>query len=320
MSAALDPSKPPHVLVLVGPTAVGKTEVAVELASQLNGEIVSVDSMQVYRGMDIGTAKPSGQQLARVPHHLIDIVDVSQPFDAAQWVAHAQKVIRSIQANDKLTILCGGTGLYLRALFDGLGQAPSSSAALRAQLAATPLSELLQELQIKDPDSYARIDRQNSRRVIRAVEVLRLTGNPFSDQRAAWRASSVQASSWPPVFGLSRDRHDLVQRIDSRVDLMFATGLVAETEALLKTGLANNPTALQALGYRQVFEYRQGQRSLEETIELVKIRTRQFAKRQMTYFRRQFSVEWTCVEAGATMDQIARQIAADWNSLQPGRV
>jgi tRNA dimethylallyltransferase len=301
------------VLILVGPTAAGKSELALCLALRLGGELISVDSMQVYRGMDIGTAKPSAEERARVPHHLIDLVEVSQPFDAAQFVAHARKAIEQVLARGKLPILCGGTGLYLRALFEGLGEAPARSAELRAELGATPLPDLLKELANCDPATFARIDAQNPRRVIRAVEVIRLTGKAYSLQRASW---NNRASLWPLTVGLQRERDDLVQRIQRRVDQMFQRGLVAETEALLKVGLRTNPTAMQALGYRQVAEYLEGTRSLSETVELVKSRTRQYAKRQMTWFTRQCAVDWIRLEPADSVAEVVAKAAHRWERVR----
>ena len=182
-------------------------------------------------------------------------------------------------------------------------------AQVRALLEATPLCELLCELQERDPLTFERIDRKNRRRVIRALEVIRLTGKPFSVQRAAWSKSSSGSPAKARFFGLARSAEDLCRRISARVDDMFHWGLVAETEQLLERGLAKNPTALQALGYRQVAEYLQGVRSLPETIELVKIRTRQFAKRQMTWFRRQFALTWIHLSADESPKQVAEQIA-----------
>ena len=256
-------------LLLAGPTAVGKSEIALLLAEQLNGEILSVDSMQVYRGLDIGTAKPSPADRARVPHHLLDVVDLTGLFDAGQFADLARKAAADIQSRNRLPILCGGSGLYFKAFLEGLGEAPPADAKLRALLEATPLPELLRELAQLDPVTYERIDRQNPRRVIRAVEVIRLTGKPFSEQRARWGgtpgaagmsgspgASPHQGESTlgprPPAcfLGLRRSGSELRDRIDARVDDMFRRGLVAETEHLLKLGLADNKTALQALGYR----------------------------------------------------------------------
>ncbi|HVV71470.1 MAG TPA: tRNA (adenosine(37)-N6)-dimethylallyltransferase MiaA, partial [Verrucomicrobiae bacterium] len=178
-------SEPP-LLLLAGPTAVGKTEIALRLADRLNGEIVSVDSMQIYRGLDIGTAKPSHAERALVPHHLIDILELQEGFDANRFVQLATAVIAEIRSRARLPILCGGTGLYFKAFLEGLGHSPPGDPALRKQLEQIPLAELLAELKEKDPASFDRIDRQNPRRVIRAVEVIRLTGRPFSEQRARW--------------------------------------------------------------------------------------------------------------------------------------
>jgi tRNA dimethylallyltransferase len=286
-----DPTSPGRLLGLAGCTAVGKSDIALPLAQRLNGEIVSVDSMQVYRGMDIGTAKPTPEQRALVPHHLVDVVDVFTPFDAAQFVRRAREAVAQIHARGRLPILCGGTGLYFKAFFEGLGESPPADPALRASLEATPIEELLSELARLDPITFNRVDRNNPRRVIRALEIIRLTGMPCSVQRAEWSTSS----GVPPgvaLYGLSRANADLQHRIATRVDTMFQRGLVAETQALIEAGLGNNRTALQALGYRQVVEHLQGLRSLDHTIDLVKTRTRQFAKRQTTWFRRQMSVAW----------------------------
>ncbi len=175
---------------LAGPTAVGKSAVAFALAEKFGGEIISVDSMQVYRGLDIGTAKPSPAERAHVPHHLIDVCDLHEAFDAAQFIRLAQKAVAEIQSRDKTPIFCGGTGLYFKAFLDGLGEAPATDAKLRAELEAAPLEKLLEELRERDPATFEKIDRQNPRRVIRAVEVIRLTGKKFSEQRAEWKTAS----------------------------------------------------------------------------------------------------------------------------------
>ena len=301
--------RPPLPLLLAGPTAVGKSDIAVLLAEQLGGEIISVDSMQVYRGLDIGTAKPSPEERARVPHHLIDVVDLTEQFDAAQFIGLAHRAVADIQGRGRLPILCGGTGLYFKAFLEGLGQVPPADAALRAALQTTPLPELLRELAEHDPVTYARIDRQNPRRVIRAIAVIRLTGQPFSTQRADWQPATRNTQHAANCIGLARSPADLQQRIDARVDGMFRRGLVAETEALLKRGLAQNQTALQALGYRQIVEHLRGERSLTETIALVKIRTRQFAKRQMTWFRRQLRLTWINLEPQGSAEAVVKMIA-----------
>jgi tRNA dimethylallyltransferase len=243
--------------------------------------------MQVYRGLDIGTAKPSPEEQQRIRHHLIDNAELNESFDAARFIALAKAAVSEIQSRHKVPIFCGGTGFYFKAYLDGLGDAPPADPLLRSQLQAAPLNELLHELQQRDPVTYEKIDRQNPRRIIRAMEVIRLTGKPFSEQRAAWKLSTHRN-----LFGITRPPSELLDRIHTRVDEMFRCGLVAETEALLKRGLEQNQTAMQAIGYKQVVEHLRGERSLPETIELVKIRTRQFAKRQLTWFRRQMHLQW----------------------------
>ncbi len=309
-------------IFLVGPTACGKSAVALALAENIGGEIISVDSMQVYRGLNIGTAKPSAGERARVPHHLIDVVELTEPFDAARFVELARRDEADIRMRGNTPIFCGGTGLYFKAYLEGLGSAPPSDAKLRAELEAIPLDQLLRELSQYDPVTYERIDRQNPRRVIRALEVIRLTGKPFSEQRAEWQPSrssrgdeaptdtdqSLLTSAATKIFGLVRSNEDLHGRINARVDEMFARGLVEETRALLNRGLEQNKTAMQAIGYRQVVEHLRGERSVAETIELVKSKTRQFAKRQMTWFRRQLSVQWIPVETPDDVHSLAEQI------------
>jgi tRNA dimethylallyltransferase len=284
----------PLPVFLAGPTAAGKSAVALELAERISGEIISVDSMQVYRGLDIGTAKPSPDDQKRVPHHLIDVAGLDESFDAARFVSLANAAAAGIRSRGRVPIFCGGTGLYFKAFLEGLGGAPPSDPKIRAELELTPLETLLTELEQRDPATFQKVDRQNSRRVIRALEVIRITGRPFSGQRADWQAGRPAVPGH--FIGLTRPAGELSDRIRRRVDEMFANGLVAETGALLQRGLAKNPTALQALGYRQIVEHLRGERPLAETIELVKIRTRQYAKRQLTWFRRQMKLDWITLE------------------------
>ncbi len=303
-------SQPPTLLLqpilLAGPTAVGKSQVALQLAERLGGELVSVDSMQVYRGLDIGTAKPTAQERARVPHHLVDIVDLTEAFDAARFMQLARQTVSEIQARGHVPILCGGTGLYFKVFLEGIGEGRPADAALRAELEATPLPELLRELAERDPLTYERMDRQNPRRVFRALEVLRLTGKPISEPRPPGIAEG--GGRRPECcLGLARGSGDLQRRIGERVEEMFRRGLVAETEQLLAGGLAQNRTAMQALGYRQVVEHLQGARPLPETIELVKIRTRQYARRQMTWFRRQMRLNWLHIEPGDAAETLVEK-------------
>jgi tRNA dimethylallyltransferase len=299
----------PRPVFIAGPTAVGKSEIALLLAEKIGGEIITADSMQVYRGLDIGTAKPSPAERARVPHHLIDICDLTENFDAAQFIRLAQKAVEEIQSRNKVPIFCGGTGLYFKAFLSGLGEAPGTDPELRAELEAASFESLLHELRERDPAAYEKIDKQNPRRVIRAVEVIRLTGKKFSEQRAEWTTQRVGATDGK-IFCFTRQPADMHARINARVDVMFARGLVEETRALLQQGLAENKTAMQAIGYRQVVEYLRDERSLTETIELVKSRTRQFAKRQLTWFRRHGSCEWLELP-GEPVEEILKRCSLD---------
>jgi tRNA dimethylallyltransferase len=306
--AASSPLAQPHPVFLTGPTATGKSAIALALAEKIGGEIISVDSMQVYRGLDIGTAKPSPAERARVPHHLVDICDLNEAFDAAQFVRRAQTAVAEIRSRGKTPIFCGGTGLYFKAYLSGLGEAPAAQPELRAELEAAPFAALLQELRESDPAAYEKIDKQNPRRVIRAVEVIRLTGKKFSEQRAEWKTRDEQPAPGN-FFCFTCAAAELRKRIDARVDEMFQRGLVAETEQLLKHGLAENQFAMQAIGYRQVVEHLRGEHPLTETIEQVKIRTHQFAKRQLTWFRRYGSGQWIELPPGETMEATLAKIA-----------
>ncbi|HEX7654867.1 MAG TPA: tRNA (adenosine(37)-N6)-dimethylallyltransferase MiaA, partial [Verrucomicrobiae bacterium] len=284
-------------IFIAGGTASGKSALALALAENLGGEIVSVDSMQVYRGLNIGTAKPTAAELARVPHHLVDICNLTEAFDAAQFIRRAQTAVADIQARQRVPIFCGGTGMYFKAYLDGLGEAPPADPALRQTLEQLPYADLLAELKANDPAAYEKIDKQNPRRVIRAVEVIRLTGKKFSEQRAEWKTPATTAPATRHIC-LRRAPEDQHARINARVDEMFAHGLVAETKALLDQGLAQNQFAMQAIGYRQVVEHLRGERDLAATIELVKIKTRQFAKRQLTWFRQYSRGQWIDLPAG----------------------
>jgi tRNA dimethylallyltransferase len=294
-------------LFLGGPTASGKSRVGFLLAEKLGGEIISVDSMQVYRGLDIGTAKPSAEERSRVAHHLVDILDLNEAFDAAQFASRAQAAAADILKRGRVPIFCGGTGLYFKALLDGLGEAPDSDPVLRAELEQSPLEALLLELQERDPETYERIDRKNPRRVFRAVEVLRLTGQTVTSQRARWETESPGDTVF--FAGLERDPEDLKRRIDLRVDEMFAQGLEDETKRLLERGLEANRWAMQAIGYRQVVDYLRGGPSREETIALIKQRTRKYSKKQMTWFRRQARVQWFPVASDESLQKIADAVA-----------
>jgi tRNA dimethylallyltransferase len=263
--------------------------------------------MQVYRGLDIGTAKPSPADRARVPHHLIDVCDLTESFDAAKFARLAQKAAAETQSRGHVPVFCGGTGLYFRAFLSGLGEAPSANSGLRVELEALPFEALLRELRERDLEAYEKIDKQNPRRVIRAMEVIRLTGKKFSEQRADWK-SEVRSPKSEVIFALTRKVDDLHARLNARVDEMFRRGLVDETRELLQRGLEQNQTAMQAIGYRQVVEHLRGGISLPETIGQVKIRTRQFAKRQLTWFRRQLNPEWIELKPDESLETVVANL------------
>lgn len=279
------------------------------LAEQLGGEIISADSMQVYRGLDLGTAKPTPADRARIPHHLLDVAALEEAFNTARWLDLARAALDDIHQRGRIAIVCGGTGLYFRALLHGLDSVPPANPEVRADLESIPLPDLLAELAERDPAEFATIDRANRRRVVRALEVIRLTGRPFSAQKTGGR--NATPGPRPAVFVLRREPADLRQRIERRVDRMFAGGLVEETRRLLERGLAGNRTAIQALGYRQVVEHLRGQRDLAGTIALVKQRTWQFARRQMTWWR-PWPVRWTEVAVDEPVDVTAAAIEQIW--------
>ena len=280
------------VIYITGATASGKSALAMRLANRLGGEIISVDSMQVYCGLNIGTAKPSAQEQNEIQHHLIDVAQLSEAFDAAQFVSLAQQALKLIWKRGRVPIFCGGTGLYFRALIEGLGESPPGDESLRDELALMPIESLVAELQIKDPEAAKQVDLKNPRRVLRAIEVIRLTGRPYSEQRIGWNNVDKAPQN---LFCISREVDVLNQRIHKRVDEMFNQGLVEETQTLIKKGLRNNRNACQALGYRQVLDLLDGKLDLENVVHQVKTKTRQFAKRQRSWFRNQMKckfLEW----------------------------
>jgi tRNA dimethylallyltransferase len=283
-----------QTVFLVGPTAVGKSAVALELARLIEVEIVSADSMQVYRGMDIGTAKPTVAERARVPHHLIDMCEVRDAFDAKRFVDLAPPTIASIHARGKTALVAGGTGLYVRALRHGLFEGPSRNEEVRARLEKISAAQLFEELQRVDPMTAQRIDRHNPRRLVRALEVFHETGRPISELQRQWLNDEPRNDA-SPLFCLSRDRDDLYARIEKRIDEQVAAGWVDEVRRLLPLGVEKNATAMQAAGYRELIAHVRGDLSLDEAVALIKTRTRQLAKRQLTWFRREPQVDWIAI-------------------------
>jgi len=276
-------------IYLAGPTAVGKTDFAVLLAETLNGEIICVDSMTVYRALNIGTAKPSPQQRARITHHLVDVAELNQEFDAAQFCSRAEKAEHEIRSRGKIPIFCGGTGLYFKTYIHGLDPTPIRQIERRLELETWDLARLVARLKNLDPRAALTIDLHNPRRVIRAVEIVESNKRPLDESRLFWgHAAPLRRGLF---YFLNRSREDLVPRIESRVEEMFKLGLVGETRSLIEQGLLQNRTACQAIGYRQVIEHLQGKLSLPAAIDLVKIKTRQYAKRQVTWFKTQIGIQ-----------------------------
>lgn len=296
-------------LYLTGATASGKSKLALELAELLDGEIITVDSMQVYRAMDIGTDKPSPEERRRVPHHLVDILEIHESFDAGAFIKHALAAREEILKKGKTPIFCGGTGMYFKAWLQGLLDIPAAPIALREKLAAMSLEVLREKLRTVAPQDYEKIDIQNRRRVERALEIYLMSGQESTQKKTQWREPR---SENPFCIILQRDKDSLRERIHLRVDEMFRRGLVEETESLLRLGLEKNRTAMQAIGYRQVAAYLRGEGgTLAETIEEVKTRTRQFAKRQRTWFRSQMPYARE-LEAAQEVNKQAQQIAEEY--------
>ena len=281
--------KKPNILAVVGPTASGKTALAVELAHLFDGEVICCDSMQIYREMSIGTAKPTEEEKRGVPHHLFDIKDPDEPFSAMEYATLAEEAVQDILSRGKLPVFCGGTGLYLDAfLRGGMPDTPGADPALRDELAAFAEAHgaeaLHAELAAVDPESAALSHPNNLRRVIRALEIYKLTGVPKSewDRRSREVPSRYNAAVLGLVF---QSRALLYDRIDRRVDIMLKDGLLEETRALLDAGVfERSPTAAAAIGYKELLPFLRGESALEDAVNELKTATRRYAKRQLTWF------------------------------------
>lgn len=279
---------------LTGPTASGKTQVGLELAERLNAEIISLDSMAIYRGMDIGTAKPTPAEQERCPHHLIDIVDPTEQFSVSQYVAEAHRVVAEIRERGREPLFVGGTPLYLKALLRGIYPGPPADwqfrQAVERDLQNADVTALHARLAMIDPLAAAKLHPNDKRRIIRALEVFRLTGQPLSHQQLHF--DEGHPASECRVFVLGWPRAELHARIERRVDGMFEQGLVEEVRGLLERYGSLGRTAAQAVGYREVCAHLAGERDLPATMEAVRVRTRQFARRQETWFRRLSECRW----------------------------
>jgi tRNA dimethylallyltransferase len=277
------------LLVLVGPTACGKTALALELAERCPLEVVSADSRTVYRGMDIGTAKPSHAERTRVPHHLIDVVDPDEPYSLATYQQQALAAIADIQARGRLAVLVGGAGLYVSAVCDGLPLPDvPPDVEFRTAIEARGAAVLQARLAEVDPQSARRIDPRNVRRMIRALEVHHATGVPFS----AWQSRRFELPFRPVFVGLDVERRELYRRIDARIDAWVSGGLVDEVRGLLDAGYAPSLPSMSGLGYREIARFLGGELALDDAVALFKQATHQYAKRQLTWFRRDTRIRW----------------------------
>ncbi|MEX2160037.1 MAG: tRNA (adenosine(37)-N6)-dimethylallyltransferase MiaA [Dehalococcoidia bacterium] len=302
----------PPLVAIVGPTATGKTALAVRLAEHFGGEIVNADSRQVYRGMDIGTAKPSAAELSNARHHLVDIVDPDEPFSLGSYLDLAHEALDDCWSRGVLPLLTGGTGQYVWALLEGwqvprVPPDPELRAALEAQAARDGAESLLRRLDEVDPEYGARVDRNNLRRVIRALEVFERTGRPISSCQSREPLDARSA-----IVGLTCERMELYRRIDERVDAMMAAGLLDEARGLVERGYGRELPAMSGIGYRQICQHLSGELSLEEAVERIKTETHRLARMQYTWFRLDDSrIHWLDVAAGDPYAEALRIVESE---------
>lgn len=297
----------PRLIVIVGPTAVGKTEVAIKIAREWGAEIISADSMQVYRFMDIGTAKPSAEERSLVPHHLLDVVNPDAQFNAAIFIELANNVVRKLYGLKKPVFVVGGTGLYVKALLGGLFQGPNANDELRKfykqELRQFGKEYLYEKLKMKDEKAASQIDKNDVVRIIRALEVLDLCGESIVEKQKVHNFSCNLYDSIK--IGLTVDRSSLYEKIDQRSDKMIRDGLVGEVEGLIAAGYEETLKPMQALGYKHIVRYLKGTCSIEEAVGLIKRDTRHYAKRQMTWFGADKEIVWN---SPSDVDDIRKKI------------
>ncbi len=302
-----------EVLILVGPTASGKTEVGIGLARELDGEIVSADARQVYRAMDIGTAKPTPEEQSRARHHMIDLVWPDQDYSAGRFAQDAVPAIRGIVQRGKRAIVVGGSGLYIRALVDGFSTMPEIPIEVRDRIAAEaqadPATSFLRLKQV-DPEAAARLHPNDRQRITRALEVYEASGRPLSEFQSRPAASPMP---WPcRWFGLQMCRQMLYDRIDSRVDQMLADGLIDEARGLRERGYGPHLNALKTFGYREVYLHLDGGPSQDQTVRQIKQGTRRYAKRQLTWFRPESRIEWVAAGGEDPVLEILKALDTGW--------
>ncbi|MBS4194075.1 tRNA (adenosine(37)-N6)-dimethylallyltransferase MiaA [Lederbergia citri] len=277
------------LVVIVGPTAVGKTKLSIEIAKRFNGEIISGDSMQVYKGMDIGTAKITTEEMEGIPHHLIDIKEPDETFSVAEFQTLVREKITEITNRNALPIIVGGTGLYIQSVIFDYHFSESESDRPQINLQdKTPL-ELHKKLESIDPESARKIHPNNVRRVIRAIEIFEQTGKTMTDLQSEQKKTILYNTA---LVGLTMDREILYERINKRVDMMMEEGLLSEVEHFYKNGISRDAQSVKAIGYKEIYDYLDGKVSLDEAIILLKKNTRHYAKRQFTWFRNKMDIAW----------------------------
>jgi tRNA dimethylallyltransferase len=297
------------LLVIIGATASGKSALAMKIAEQTKAEILSVDSMQIYRGMDVGTAKPTCEEQARVRHHLIDVADANQTFAVSKFVELADAIISDAKARKVRLIATGGTPMYYKALFEGLFAGPGADANVRASLGGNTNEQLHARLSEVDPETASRIHLNDRKRLILALEVFELTGKPISSMQNEWQGGMQRHRAvW---FGLAWEKEALNRRINARVKQMIADGWAEETRSLLDRFGELSKTASEATGYHELIEHVRGKISLEDAIEQIKIATRQLARRQMKWFRRVPNETW--LKGDAPLEQNVERVLRGTN-------
>ena len=300
-----------NLFILIGPTAIGKTAVSIELAKSLNGEIISADSMQIYKYMDIGTAKITPEEMEGIPHHLIDIVYPDEEFTVADYKSQAEKIIADINSRNKLPIVVGGTGLYVNSLVYDLNFTqvpPNEEIRERLEYLADKYGneDIHKMLEKIDKMSFDRIHVMDRKRIIRAIEIYEVTGKPMSEQGKNFRKQTDKYNL--VMVGLNMDREKLYEKINLRVDKMIEEGLIEEVSKLLKLGYNKDLVSMQGIGYKEIIWYLEGDISLEESIELIKKASRNYAKRQLTWFRRDKRIKWFYVDEYSNMAHLVKHI------------
>lgn len=309
-----------NIICIAGPTASGKTALAVELAKELNGEVVSCDSMQVYKHMDIGTAKPTLEEMQGIPHHMIDVAEPWEDFSVSRYCEMAAPIVDDIISRGKTAVIAGGTGLYMDALIRGNAFAPFPATGVRerleAQADAEGMEAMLSRLRAVDPDAARRLHLSDRKRILRALEVYLETGETITEHNRKTQAVPPRYS--PLWLGLDfTEREELYRRIDLRVGLMLQQGLVEEIRGLLADGIPERATAMQAIGYKEFVDALDGRCTIEEAADQVRQSSRRYAKRQLTWFRRNKAIHWLIRDTGDTGREIlenARRIVSDFDN------